>query len=829
MSISEINLDFTKEEKPLYAEIIVPLFLPQNYTWQVPHDFQPVVSTGIRVEVALRNKKYTGIVKRIFHDKPEGFNPKPILNVLDDEPLVYEKQLQLWRWMAQYYLCTEGDIMQAAIPSNFKLSSESVLIWNEAFDDSYKDFDDEEFLVAEALQLKNELRLSEVQQILDATHVYPVIKRLIEKQVCFIWEELKQKYKEKKEVFITLHPKFHQEKELECLLNEWSGAPKQMELLLAFLHVQKTEGEVKQPELLNKSGATNAQLKALITKNILLAEKRSVTRLQVLPRQLKIDFELSDAQQKSLDKVKEVFKDQNVCLLHGVTASGKTQLYIKLIEEQLLQGKQALFMLPEIALTAQVIRRIQHHFGGYIAVYHSKFNPNERVELWNKVKSGEIKIVLGARSSLLLPFQDLGLIIVDEEHDASYKQQEPAPRYNARDTAIFYASLFDGARVLLGSATPSIETYFNCKNNKYGLVELMERYENVAMPEILLEDITYLPKENGAPVLLSPAMQTMMQQALDAKKQIILFQNRRGYSPYQICNTCGWIPQCKNCAVSLTYHKGKNKLSCHYCGTDYPVVNTCIACGSHDFTRKKFGTEQIEEAVSEIFLTSNVARMDYDSLRGKYSHDALIKIFEQQKIDILIGTQMVVKGLDFEHVSLVGILDADGMLNFPDFRVNERAFQLMEQVSGRAGRKDGKGKVLVQVSNPNHPVLQFVKKHDYKALYDYEIESRRQFAYPPFSRLIKVTFKHKEQHIAEEAATIMGRALEKNKQMEIVGPAEPLVNRVRNQYLFELLIKMPKDAKMMTHCRRQIMQQIVILQSNKRYARVTILPDVDPL
>ncbi|MGF7231904.1 replication restart helicase PriA [Arachidicoccus sp.] len=829
MSIDEINIDFRNGEETVYAEVIVPLFLPQNYTWQIPLEFQQAVVPGIRVEVALRNKKYTGIVKRIFEQKPQGFDPKPILNVLDAEPLLYEKQLKLWQWMAQYYLCTEGDVMQAAVPSNFKLSSESVLIWNDAFDEEYNGFDDEEFLVSEALQLKKELRLSEVQQILDAAHVYPVIKRLIEKQVCFIWEELKQKYKERKEIFVTLHPNYYKEEKLELLLNQWSGAPKQMELLLAFLHLQKTEGEVRQPELLKKSGATAAQLKALVCKNILLAEKRSVTRIQSRPRQLNIDFQLSIAQQNALEEIENVFKEKNVCLLHGVTASGKTQLYIRLIEAQLRQGKQALFMLPEIALTAQVIRRIQHHFGGYIAVYHSKFNPNERVELWNKVKSGDIKIVLGARSSLLLPFQNLGLIIVDEEHDLSYKQQEPAPRYNARDTAIFCASLFQDAKVLLGSATPSIETYFNCKNNKYGLVELMERFENVAMPEIILEDITHLPKENGAPILLSPALQTLMQQTLEKKKQIILFQNRRGYSPYQICNTCGWIPQCENCAVSLTYHKSKNRLSCHYCGTDYPVVNTCIACGSHNFVRKKFGTEQIEEAVSEIFLESNIARMDYDSLRGKYSHDALIKIFEQQKIDILIGTQMVVKGLDFEHVSLVGILDADGMLNFPDFRVNERAFQLMEQVSGRAGRKDGKGKVLVQVSNLNHPVLQFVKMHDYKALYNYEIESRRQFAYPPFSRLIKITFKHKEQHIAEEAATIMGAALAKNKQIEVVGPAEPLVNRVRGQYLCELLMKMPKDSKIIAFCRRQIVQQIIILQSNKRYARVTILPDVDPL
>lgn len=814
------------KEAKLFAEVIIPLFLPQNYTWSVPEQFINRAIPGIRVEVLLRNKKYSGIVKRLFHEAPYGFTPKPILNVLDDEPLVYKTQLQLWQWMAQYYLCTEGDVMQAAVPSNFKLSSESVLIWNDAFDEDYTHFDEDSYIVTEALHIRKELRLSEVQHLLDATHVYPVVKKLIDRRVCFIWEELKKKYSEKKEAFVTLTSIYNEEKKLEELLNDWSGAPRQMELILSFLHLQKTVGEVKQKDLLQKSNATPTQLKALVQKNILSVERRTVTRLQHFPKALNIDFNLSLAQEKALQEINHHFLKKDVCLLHGVTASGKTQLYIKLIEEQLQLGKQVLYMLPEIALTAQIIRRLQKHFGGNIVIYHSKFSPNERAEIWNKIKQGEIKIVLGARSSLLLPFLNLSLIIVDEEHDPSYKQQEPAPRYNARDTAIFYASLFLNAKVLLGSATPCIETYFNCKKDKYGLVVLNERYENAAMPEMILENKSLAPKDTQ---LITPALQALIQQALQDKKQTILFQNRRGYASYEVCKTCGWIPQCQHCAVSLTYHKAKNKLSCHYCGTEYPVVQTCIACGSHEFLQKKFGTEQIEELVAELFPNAKIARMDYDSVKGKYGHDTLIKVFEQQKIDILIGTQMVVKGLDFEHVRAVGIIDADGLLHFPDFRVNERAFQLMEQVSGRAGRTDGKGIVMIQVSDVHHPVLQFVLAHDYISFYDHEIKNRKQFHYPPYSRLIQIVFKHKKNHIAEETATIVYNALQKNKQIEIAGPAQPVINRVRNMYIWELLIKVPKDAKALQLCKQQILQQITIVQSNKRYAGIMVLPDVDPL
>jgi primosomal protein N' (replication factor Y) len=813
-----------------YAEVIIPLYLPINYTWAIPVQLQQQVQSGSRVEVQLKNKRYSGIVKRIHADKPSAFQPKEIINVLDAEPLVYPLQLQLWEWMAKYYMCSEGDVMQAALPSHFKLSSESILSFSDDYGDDFSALGDDEYLVAEALLLKKELKLSEVQQILDATHVYPVIKKLIEKKVCVVWEALNDKYKEKKETYVLLQPEYHNEDKLAALLNDWSKnkAPKQLELLLSYLHLLKTVGEVTQTALLKKADASAAQLKGLADKGIVKLEKRSIDRLPSLPKDITIDFVLSAAQMVAADAVLQALSGKPVCLLQGVTASGKTQIYIKLIEQYIKAGKQVLYMLPEIALTAQIIRRLQKHFGGYIAIYHSKFNPNERVEIWNKIKSGETKVVLGARSSLFLPFKELGLVIVDEEHDPSYKQQEPAPRYHARDAAIYYASLFD-AKVLLGTATPSIESFYNTEKGKYNLVMLNERYGNVQLPKIQLVDTKMYMNKSGSKVVLTPQLTTAIQEALDKEKQVILFQNRRGYSPYQICGSCGWIPQCQNCDVTLTFHKAKNKLQCHYCGTVYPVVLTCAACGSHNFMQKNFGTEKIEEALIEAFQNAKVARMDYDSVRGKHDHDALIKLFEQKKIDILVGTQMVVKGLDFEHVTLVGIVDADGILNFTDFRVNERAYQLMEQVSGRAGRREEQGKVLIQVSNTTNPVLKFVQQHNYDLLFDFEIENRKNFFYPPFSRVIQVTFKHKEKHLAEEAANIMSQGLMNEYGKYISGPAEPVVNRVRNQYLMELLLKLPKDASLISKCKQEILQQQIIIQSNKRYRSVGIIPDVDPV
>ncbi|HEY6899339.1 MAG TPA: primosomal protein N', partial [Puia sp.] len=632
----------------MYADVIIPLALPRTYTWSVPEKWRGQVREGCRVEVGLKNKKYAGIVRRLHDEKPAAFEPREIGNLLDNEPILHPAQLKLWEWISNYYLCSEGEVMAAALPAHFKLSSETILVFNEEAGHDFAHLDHDEYIVAEALQIKKELKLSEVQQVLDSNNVYPVIKRLIEKKVATVWESLKETYTAKTENYVLLNPEYSNEDKLADLLNNWGRAPKQQELLLAYLHLSRTEGEVTRPELLKKSGASEAQLKGLVDKNILLIEKRRVDRVKYSARDVNIDFELTPAQQQAFEQINQAFQQRSVCLLHGITSSGKTQVYIRQIEQAIRQGKQVLYLLPEIALTSQIIRRLQKHFGGHIGIYHSKFSQNERLEIWNKIRTGELKIILGARSAIFLPFQDLGLIVADEEHDPSYKQQEPAPRYNARDAAVYYASLF-GAKVLLGSATPSVETYYNAVAGKYGLVELMERYGQVQLPEITVIDTKALrfvkkavaapqpykgadwlrdadevkeegpgtgSRDNGKPIL-SPELHAAIEGSLKGGKQVILFQNRRGYSPYQVCEVCGWIPQCRYCDVSLNFHKLTNKLHCHYCGTVYPPVNTCAACGNHKFVQRNFGTERIEEYLEEVFPKARVARMDIDSVRGK--------------------------------------------------------------------------------------------------------------------------------------------------------------------------------------------------------------------
>ena len=826
-SISNIEVSDSPLGAGGYAEIIIPAALPKNYTWSVPAHLLESVKPGCRVEVNLgKSKKYAGIEKKLLTNKPEFIETKDILNVLDAEPVVFEEQLKLWEWIAAYYMCSEGEVMAAALPAHFKLSSETIIVYNEEYGDDFSALDHDEYIVGEALLIKKELRLTEVQELLDSAHVYPVINRLINKKVCFVWEALKQTYAPKKETYVLLNPDFDNEDKLSELLNNWTKAPKQMELLLSYLHLVKTEGEVIKSSLLKKSGASDAQLKGLVEKNILRLEKRTVDRIKYLPKNVLIDFELSDAQQKAFEQAKEQLTLKSVCLLHGVTSSGKTNIYIRLIEEYIKQGKQVLYMLPEIALTSQVIRRLQKHFGGYIGIYHSRFSQNERVEIWNKVKNGELRVILGARSSVFLPYQNLGMIICDEENDTSYKQQEPAPRYNGRDAAIYFASLFD-AKVLLGSGTPSVESYFNASTGKYGLVELPVRYGDLKLPPLEIVDTRKIIQKDRSKVMLSPQLVEAVNEVLARGKQVILFQNRRGYAPYQVCSTCGWIPQCKYCDVSLTFHKLTNKLVCHYCGTTYPPVHTCAACGSDKFTQRNFGTEKIEEQLQETFPDAKVARMDMDTVRGKNAHDVLIQQFEQKRIDILVGTQMVVKGLDFDNVDLVGILDADGLLHFADFRVNERAFQLMEQVSGRAGRKEETGKVLVQTSQPSHPVLQLVQQHDYKMMFGEELKKRKEFFYPPFSRIIHISFKHKIKEVVERAALVYADAMKIKYGQYIVGPAEPVIGRIRNQYLMELLLKLPRDGKTINQCKKDLLEQVAILHQHKSFRSVTVVADVD--
>ena len=810
----------------MYAEIIIPLSLPKNYTWSIPEEMQSEVLIGMRVEVMLgANKRYAGIIKKLSEQKPDGFNPKPIVAILDEAPIVYDHQLKLWEWMAEYYMCSEGEVMQAAIPSHLKISSESIFILLEGASIDIKNLSDSEYIISEALEIKKQLSLIEIQKLLNKKSVYPVMNKLIQKGICMVQETMKDKFSSKMETFISLHPTYQNELALEKLLNEWTKAPKQLDLLLAFLHYKKTEGAVKQKSILDKANSSHAQLKALIDKGVLIAEKKKTDRLAVdLTKGNTQLHSLTEQQRITLQDIQNQLVKQNVCLLHGVTGSGKTQIYVNLIHDIIKQNKQALYMLPEIALTAQMIRRLKQYFGGSVAIYHSKFNPNERVEIWNKVKSGEIKIVLGARSALFLPYKNLSLIVIDEEHDASYKQQDPAPRYQARDTAIYYASQIN-AKVILGSATPSVETFYNAEHKKFGYTYLNERFSQAALPKIELVDTK---KQSAQQTILTPTLLAEIRKTIENKKQVILFQNRRGYAPYFICDTCGWIPHCKHCDVTLTYHKAKNILSCHYCGTGYPIVNTCEACGKTSFKQKSFGTEQIEEKLTQSLPGVHIARMDFDNVKGKNEHDHLIQQFEQKQIDILVGTQMVVKGLDFENVDLVGIVDADSLLNFNHYRVNERAFQMMEQVSGRAGRKNDNGKVIMQVSQTQHPIVQYVKAHDYFAFYQFEIQNRKHFAYPPFSRLMSILFKHTENNIAEEASLHFFQSLGPAIQKTVLGPAQPNVNRVRNKYIWELSVKISKQPQQLKLAKQQLLHFIRLIQVHPRYKSVQIVIDIDP-
>lgn len=812
-----------------FADVILPLALPRNYTYSVPEEWEAQIVPGCRVAVQFgAQKKYAAIVKRVHDEAPVGYTTKPLLYPLDTEQVVYPQQLALWQWMARYYMCTEGDVMHAALPAHLKLSSETRLVINSAYSGELTELEDDEYLVADALQIRQELSIDEVQKILEKLQVYAVVKRLLDKRVCFVVEELKNAYRPKEEVLVTLDPRCEDEATLALVFDEVGRAPKQMETLLAFLHLRKAEGVVRKTALQEKAGVSSHIIKGLVDKHILVLQRHAVDRIPMTGGEGQMDFILSDEQQATHTQITDQWKSRQTVLVHGVTSSGKTLLYVRLIEEVLRTGRQVLYLLPEIALTTQIVRRLQRHFGGAIGIYHSRFSNNERVEIFNRVKTGEYKVVLGARSSLLLPFRDLGLIILDEEHDSSYKQQDPAPRYQARDTALYYATLFD-AKVVLGSATPSLESYYNASTGKYGLVTLRERYGGMKLPAIELVNMRQQGrrKPDAVATYLSDALRGAITETLRENKQVILFQNRRGYAPSVCCPTCGWIPHCSRCDVSLTYHRYNHRMHCHYCGSQYPVPTVCPACGSLHIINRNFGTERIEEDLGTLFPDARIARMDLDSVRNKDAHQKLIGLFEQRRIDILVGTQMVVKGLDFDHVKLVGILNADNLLSYPEFRVNERAFQLMEQVSGRAGRRDEQGKVIIQALNTSHPVLDLVIRHDFEGFYQAELAERERFFYPPFSRLVRLLLKHRKQDIVHAAAEALGASLHPLFGDALLGPSIPPVSRIRNYYLADLLIKLPRGGASIQRAKALLAEKISQLQSRKEFRRVFVIPDVD--
>ncbi|AMA49093.1 replication restart helicase PriA [Flavobacterium covae] len=777
-----------------FIEVVIPISLPQTFTYEVSEAEFYFIQIGMRVAVPFgKTKFYTGLTISKHHTAPTLYEAKEIHQIIDQIPILTTIQIEFWKWIANYYMCSLGEVYKTALPSALILESETIISAKKQVLDT-TDLSDDEFLIVEALSSQTSLKVSEVTAILNKKKVFPVIQSLLDKDILILQEEMIEEYKPKLVKYIRLAEKFNKPDQLEELLLLLKNAQKQKELVLNYFQLIATQKKtISVKNLLTFSGIKANTLKVLVDKQIFE---------EYLLQQDRIFFEdvqqnqivLSDAQQKAYKQILETLERKEVCLLHGVTASGKTEVYIKIIEQYLKQEKQVLYLLPEIALTTQLVSRLSKHFGNKIAVYHSKYSNNERVEVWNEVLIGseKAKVVIGARSALFLPFQKLGLIIVDEEHEQTFKQVDPAPRYHARDASIVLAHQLK-AKVLLGSATPSLESYYNVQKNKYGIVELFERFGNAVLPEIILVDLkdNYFRKRMTGH--FSQILIDKIQEALYNGEQIILFQNRRGYSPILECMTCGHIPQCSNCDVSLTYHKFKNQLRCHYCGYNIAKPTNCHACSSIDLTSKGFGTEQIEMELVSLFPTKNIKRMDQDTTRGKYSFERLIDDFKNKEIDILVGTQMLAKGLDFDNVSLVGILNADNMLYFPDFRAFERSYQMMTQVAGRAGRSDKKGKVVIQSYNPMHNIIQQVTDHNYLGMYKEQLYERHIYKYPPFYKLIKFTLKHKEFEKLKEGSMWFYQVLKQNLEMPVLGPEEPPISKIRNEYIRTILIKIPKD------------------------------------
>ena len=779
-----------------FIDVLLPIPLQKAFTYHITKAESEFLEIGMRVAVPFRKSKiYTGLVYKIHNNPPTAYDAKTIHQILDEQPVITKSQLQHWEWIAGYYMCSLGEVMRAAMPNAFILESETIISKNEKVEVKDTELKDEEFLIYEALQYQSSLKINDVVSILDKKRVLPVINSLVEKGVVNLQEELYEKYQPKLVRYVKLHENHKSEVKLQELLEELSRAPKQREVVLTLFSMEASERRpIKVSELTDRSGASSSIVKSLIDKTILEEYHLKTDRIQFDGEGDADTKQLSEAQSEALDSINSIFEEKPVALLHGVTSSGKTEIYVQLIQKQLELGKQVLYLLPEIALTTQLVQRLQDYFGDKVAVFHSRYSGNERVEVWhNMLKNSEkAQVVIGARSSLLLPFNDLGLIIVDEEHEQSYKQFDPAPRYHARDAAIVLAN-FHNAKTLLGSATPSLESYYNATQGKYGLVELNIRYNNVLMPDIELVDLADKYKRKRMKGHFSDRMIEEMAETLDEGFQIILFQNRRGFSPIIECTTCGNSPQCPNCDVSLTYHQYRNQLRCHYCGYNSAMLQNCQACGNPTLDTKGFGTEQIEEEVKVLFPDKKVARMDLDTTRGKYGFEKIINNFEQRDIDILVGTQMLTKGLDFRYVKLVGIMNADNLLNFPDFRAHERSYQLMAQVSGRAGRTDLRGKVLIQTYNPHHNILQQVSTNSYREMFAEQMNDRYNFKYPPIYRLIKITFKHKDYNRVNLAADWYAKSLRQIFKANVLGPEFPPVSRIRNLYNKNILIKIPPN------------------------------------
>lgn len=816
-----------------YVDVILPLPLANYYTYSLPDEMAEKVKIGCRVVVSFGRKKfYTAIVANVHFSAPEAYETKDITELLDAEPILLPIQFRFWSWLSEYYLCTNGDVYKAALPSGLKLESETIVVYNPDFE-ANAPLPEKEQLILDLLSKEPEQCVTQLEKESGLKNVLSVIKSLLDKEALFIKEELKRNYKPKTEVRVRLTAEASVEERLRELFDELSRAPKQLALLMKYVELSGFMGktplkEVSKKDLLAKATASPAIFNGLVDKNVFEVYYHEIGRLNRQQANVAEINALNVSQQQAFDAILASFKEKNVCLLHGVTSSGKTEIYIHLIQKVIDSGKQVLYLLPEIALTTQITERLQRVFGDKLGIYHSKFSDAERVEIWRKQLGGNgYQVILGVRSSVFLPFEHLGLVIVDEEHENTYKQQDPAPRYHARNAAIILASMY-GAKTLLGTATPSIETYYNAVSGKYGFVELAERYKDIQLPEIMPVDIKELARKKRMSGQFSPMLLEKIRVALENKEQIILFQNRRGFAPMIECRTCGWVPRCKNCDVSLTYHKGINQLTCHYCGYTYQVPKSCPACGGVEMMNRGFGTEKVEDDIKLIFPEATVARMDLDTTRTRAAYERIIADFEGGKTDILIGTQMVSKGLDFDHVSVVGILNADTMLNYPDFRSYERAYQLMAQVAGRAGRKNKRGLVVLQTKSIEHPIIHQVIQNDYQTMYESQLAERQLFKYPPYYRLIYVYLKNRKEDLLGLMARTMADKLRAVFGNRILGPDNPPVARVQTLYIKKIVIKIEANASM-KKVRDQLLRVQREMVEDERFRSLIVYYDVDPM
>lgn len=819
----------------IYIDVILPLHLPRPLTYWVDQAQHAEVEIGKRVVVSLKSKFYTGLVYAIHPFAPERIEHiKPIEYIFDEQPIVLPEQFRFWHWVSEYYMCSLGDVMSVALPSSLKLSSETVFELNK---DVYEilvleGLSDKERLLMTLLEGTKKASTKEIQDYLQQKTVLPILKKWMAQNVILIHEDITDKYRVKKAAFVEFFRAFTEEEMQAIFSSLEKRSPKQQQVLLKFIHCVQDANwiqyRVNKAFLLKQLEGGESALKALEKKNILRIIYQEESRLIAPQHEEHQPVTLNVGQEQALQEIKTGFQEKHVMLLHGVTSSGKTEVYVKLLEELIQQGKQALFLLPEIALTTQMIIRLRKHFGDAIGVYHSRFNDAERAEIWHKQLSPKpYSIILGTRSSLFLPFQNLALVIVDEEHETSYKQASPAPRYHARDSAIVLGLQMD-AKIILGSATPSIDSYYNAQQGKYGLAHMSERYHQAHLPKISLIDIRKLTREKRMKSHFSDVLLQHMNETLARKQNIILFQNRRGFALFMQCESCDYIETCYQCDVSLTYHKHENHLKCHYCGYTKAVEKACRGCGSFTLKIRGFGTEKAEEELRVLFPDRKVARMDLDSTRGKHAFHRLIQEFEGGEIDILVGTQMITKGLDFKNVGLVGVLNADNLIHFPDFRTQERSFQLITQVAGRAGRHHEHAEVLVQTYSPKHPLFEKIMNYDYTGLYQEELRDRHAFQYPPFTRLIKITCRAKQEEILEKSALMLSQKLKQHAKLVVLGPEYPLIKRIKNYYLQEILIKLTKSESL-TETKHALLQDLYEFFSLPSHKAVRYSIDVDPL